>query len=107
MVYSNMVKVHVQDGKFELYYDKYSDEMLKYYRDNYQDTHAFFRYRFNEENIILVFPLSGAAKEVINTDNTISIDTTKDHFLVKKFIHEMLFRQILKTGVGVESYIKL
>lgn len=102
-----MVKVRVQDRKFDLYYDKYSDEVLKYYRDNYQDTHAFYRYRFNEENIILVFPLSEEAKEVITTSNTICIDTAKDHFLVKKFIHEMLFRQILKTGVGVESYIKL
>lgn len=107
MKFSNMIKINVVKSKFNLYYDEYSQETLKTYRNIYQNTHAFFRYIKDDEDIIIIFPLNKEAKDQIVTNNTICIDTTKDHFLIKKFIHEIVFRKVLDTKVAVESYRKI
>lgn len=107
MKFSNMIKIDVAKSKFNLYYDEYSQETLKKYRNTYQDTHAFFRHRKDYDDIIIIFPLNKEAKNQIVTKNTICIDTEKDYFLIKKFIHEILFRKVLNTNVAVESYRKI
>lgn len=107
MQISNMLTISVFKSMFNLYYDDYSREKLDDYRNRFQATHSFFRYRYLDKDIIIIFPLNKDAKEIIKTSQMIAIDTSKEHKLVKRIIHELIFRKIVSTGIQPESYFQI
>ncbi|NLY82786.1 MAG: hypothetical protein GX078_08515 [Clostridiales bacterium] len=100
---SNFLMIKLMIDEFKLYVDSYSDEKLHELREKYDASYAFFRHRINGTSKIVIFPVS-KTEHIINTEEEYIVDFQKDPLLIKKLVHELLFRKIIALGRDVEKY---
>lgn len=98
---SNFLIANILNKTFDLYIDDYTEEKLKDYRNRYQETHAFFRYSIKGQEKIIIFPLTD---DSVVTPEKYTVNPIKDTILVKKFVHELVFREIYQIGRKIEKY---
>lgn len=96
-MHTNFMEVIPGCEEFKVYIEDYSDDRINELRKTYDNEYAFFRYRFNDETYIVVFPLS-INNNPCNFTKKLTIKTAEEPLLISKIVHELLIRQFVRIG---------